>query len=333
MTVFFVPIPLKLKERRYWHRKIWELNAGLMGLGLSYVLALLLTQMVKNLFGKPRPDLLSRCAPDLSRLSDFVVEGYATDIAATWSVVSVGICTNTDASVLNDGFRSFFSGHASSSFSGLLYLSLWLATKLNVTLPYVQPFTAHDLAVAAARTEDRHDEEEGLALSNLDEDPTHSLVDLNPVELYRQSGAAVPIYGIVIAILPTLLAIWIAATRYQDYKHHGIDIFTGALVGSLLAAASFRSYHASLARGTAWTWAPRAADHAFAVTTSRGGKVGPARRRGAPATVAVAEASGSAAGGSNGVHRDQRKELLRPSSSGAGAADEEQGYGSRRMDV
>ncbi|KAF2154563.1 PAP2-domain-containing protein [Myriangium duriaei CBS 260.36] len=279
-AVAFCPAPAarrNFSRRAFWARKIWEINAGLMGLALSYVLALLLTQMVKNLFGRPRPDLLARCMPDLSRIAAHTVGGDGKDVAMSWVMVDVGICTNTDKSVLDDGFRSFFSGHSSSAWSGLLYLSLWLAAKLNVTLPYVQPYTAHDLEVAANKDHETlpvyQDESEN-------DSQTHSLVNLNPVETYRQSGAAVPIYGLIISILPILLAIYIVSTRYQEFKHSGVDITVGSLVGSGFAILAFRSYHSSLTRGCAWTWAPRPADHAFAVTTSTGAKVGPRRRPG-----------------------------------------------------
>lgn len=42
------------------------------------------------------------------------------------------ICTQQDNYILQDGFKSFPSGHASVSFAGLFYLSLYLAAKLHV---------------------------------------------------------------------------------------------------------------------------------------------------------------------------------------------------------
>ncbi|GAM86168.1 hypothetical protein ANO11243_041790 [Dothideomycetidae sp. 11243] len=268
-----------LPGRKFWGRKIWEINAGLMGLALSYVMALLLTQMVKNLFGKPRPDLLARCMPDLANITAYVVGGDGRDVAQTWSMVDVDICTNTDKSVLDDGFRSFFSGHSSSAFSGLLYLSLWLAAKLNVTLPYVQPYTAYDLETAAAEDDTALPTHNGQVETETHVTP--SLLSHHSLELYRQTGAAVPIYGYIIVLLPILLAIYIVSTRYQEFKHAGVDITVGCLVGSAFAILGFRSYHSSLTRGTSWTWAPRSAEQAFAVTTSRGVQSHSRRRRGA----------------------------------------------------
>jgi hypothetical protein len=45
---------------------------------------------------------------------------------------TVDICTQKDDAKLQDGFKSFPSGHSSTSFAGLFYLSLYLAAKLHV---------------------------------------------------------------------------------------------------------------------------------------------------------------------------------------------------------
>jgi len=74
---------------------------------------------MKNLVGKPRPDLLDRCQP-----RDFA--------QAAIGLSNITICTQTNQAILTDGFRSFPSGHSSSSFGGLFYLSLFLAGKLHV---------------------------------------------------------------------------------------------------------------------------------------------------------------------------------------------------------
>lgn len=84
-----------------------------MGLGLSLATAFLITEGMKNLFGKPRPDLISRCNPDLSRIQEFTVGGYGQPLSDRWVLVSYGICQQTDMNKLDDGFKSFPSGHAS----------------------------------------------------------------------------------------------------------------------------------------------------------------------------------------------------------------------------
>jgi membrane-associated phospholipid phosphatase len=88
-----------------------------MGLALSLATAFMITQGMKLLFGKPRPDLLSRCQPDLSRIQDTAVNNIANEIGQAfnpaWVLVTSDICTNQDDDILQDGFKSFPSGHAS----------------------------------------------------------------------------------------------------------------------------------------------------------------------------------------------------------------------------
>ena len=87
-----------------------------MGLGLSLALAFFFTQGMKNLFGKPRPDLLDRCQPDMSQqgiIAHAVGGGYAASVDPKWILVNAGICTQTNQHTLDDGFRSFPSGHSS----------------------------------------------------------------------------------------------------------------------------------------------------------------------------------------------------------------------------
>jgi len=238
-----------MKASDFWKLKLWELNAGWMGLALSFVLALLVTQGIKNMFGKPRPDLLARCQPDLTNIAAHVVGGYGQDISSRWTLVSYTICTQTDKSILDDGFRSFLSGHSSSSWSGLLYLSLWLALKLNVTIPIIQPYA----------TKDEDDSRE----SDL---PIH-----RDAHHPRTSSSAPPVFGIIIVIIPICVAIYISSTRWVDFKHHGLDILSGSLLGIGTAWFGFRMYHSSLTQGRTWTWSPRSREEAFAISSGRAG--------------------------------------------------------------
>jgi membrane-associated phospholipid phosphatase len=104
----------KLKDR------LWELNCGILGLLLANGAAYIITGTFKNTIGKPRPDLIDRCQPSVT-----------TD-PQPFGLSNSTICKQTDKSLLNDGFMSFPSGHSSTSFSGLFYLSLYLAGKLHI---------------------------------------------------------------------------------------------------------------------------------------------------------------------------------------------------------
>lgn len=93
-------------------RKLWEWNAGWMGLGISLATAFIITNGTKNLVGKPRPDLLARCSPDPSRILNSTVGGIGQQLDEGINLVSWTIC-RTPGDTLDDGFRSFPSGHSS----------------------------------------------------------------------------------------------------------------------------------------------------------------------------------------------------------------------------
>ena len=106
------------RHRSYtWRYKLWEFQAGYLGLILSVVSAWFITNTLKLLSGKPRPDMLSRCKPDIDNMDKYVVGGVST-VVGTGQLVSLEICKNPDEKMLHDGFRSFPSGHASFSAAG-----------------------------------------------------------------------------------------------------------------------------------------------------------------------------------------------------------------------
>lgn len=110
-------------------RRTKLLNWGLLGVGVSVIVAQLFTEVVKFIVGRPRPDFLSRCQPDAAR-------AQAAFTATAVALFDSSICTSTDASVINDGFRSFPSGHSSMSFAGLTYLALYLAGRFRLFAPH-----------------------------------------------------------------------------------------------------------------------------------------------------------------------------------------------------
>ncbi|KAL8756385.1 MAG: hypothetical protein Q9184_004511 [Pyrenodesmia sp. 2 TL-2023] len=104
-----------------WRDRLWEFNCGILGLLLSQGAAFVITGALKNATGKPRPDIIDRCQP---------VEGSTDPLP--FGLSNVSICTQTNNAILKDGFRSFPSGHSSSAFAGLFYLSIYLAAKMHV---------------------------------------------------------------------------------------------------------------------------------------------------------------------------------------------------------
>jgi len=87
-------------------------------LAVSIILTGFITILIKNAVGRPRPDFLSRCHP------------------ATGAPRGVPVTVDACAAPLNyrleEGWRSFPSGHASFAFSGLGFIAVFLAGQLHV---------------------------------------------------------------------------------------------------------------------------------------------------------------------------------------------------------
>ncbi|KAL9576641.1 MAG: hypothetical protein Q9212_006934 [Teloschistes hypoglaucus] len=248
-----------------WKRKLWEWNTAWMGLGLSLALAFFFTQGMKNLFGKPRPDLLSRCQPDYENQAKYQLGGFPTVLNGMF-LVSATICQQKDKGILNDGFSSFPSGHSSYSFAGLLYLSLFLASKFQVTIPYLLPFSynPNNTSHSAFTTK---------AFSKNSPLPSTSPMNPPPFTPLRRQSAAPPLYLLPLPLIPLCTAIYICSTRFSDFRHHGFDILFGALMGIVFAVFTFRLYHLPMTRGRGWSWGPRSMERAFGAGVGLGGYV------------------------------------------------------------
>jgi diacylglycerol diphosphate phosphatase/phosphatidate phosphatase len=98
----------RLSGRYRFKDRLWELNCGILGLGLSIGAAFTITGALKNAIGKPRPDLISRCQVDESKINH-----------ALYALQTIDICTQKDNYILQDGFKSFPSGHSSGMASTL----------------------------------------------------------------------------------------------------------------------------------------------------------------------------------------------------------------------
>ena len=91
MTIVALAIKKSLHD---WH------HASL-GLLMGLTLNLMVTALIKNTVGRPRPDFIDRCQPQ---------EG-AKD-SSIYGLSNSSICTRKD--LLRDGYKSFLSGHSSS---------------------------------------------------------------------------------------------------------------------------------------------------------------------------------------------------------------------------
>ena len=106
-----------------WRYKIWEWHAGWLGLALAAAGVFMATEGLKDLYGRPRPDLLARCDPDLEKIETYAVGGLGRVLPGAPTLVSWGICRNRSKALVKDGFVSFPSGHASCEYFYLSFFS------------------------------------------------------------------------------------------------------------------------------------------------------------------------------------------------------------------
>ena len=174
---------------------------------------------------------------------------------------------------MDDGFRSFPSGHSSFSSAGLIYLSLFIASKFTVAIPFLPP-AAYSSSMARFAAFPSRAEKAG------NRNPAGAAQDKivpSPIEdsylqpsghddamiAIRNQTASPPVYLLVFAIIPWFASIYIASTRYSDFRHHGFDILFGYLIGTISAVFAFRYYHLPISRGAGWSYGPRSRDRAF----------------------------------------------------------------------
>ncbi|KAL8729330.1 MAG: hypothetical protein Q9166_004827 [cf. Caloplaca sp. 2 TL-2023] len=319
VAMIFVPgssVPAGTPKSMIWRRKLWEWNTGWLGLGLTLALSFFLTQGMKNLFGKPRPDLLSRCDPDYENQANHALGGYPLVLNGLY-LVSSTICRQKDKGRLNDGFSSFPSGHASYSWAGLFYLALYLASKFSVTVPYLLPFSYTSSASsfsAFATNRLNHDDQSSpnATLSPSTAQPPNQ----TPL---RSQSAAPPTYLLILPLIPLCLALYISSTRYSDFRHHGFDILFGSFMGIALSYFSFRMYHLPIRRGGGWAWGPRSESRAFGAGVGFGGyrATDPKRDDDHPGDLELGKGSGR---GTSAGSAEPINGAVHPSSSARGEA-------------
>jgi hypothetical protein len=181
------------------------------------------------------------------------------------------------------------------SWAGLLYLTLFLASKFSVAIPFLPPRPystnpAHTSAIAPPNLKKRsflpvHKQEPSLS--------TYAEDNVVPI---RYQSAAPPVYTLILILTPIGAAIYIASTRFTDFRHFGFDLIFGSLIGITTAWFSFRWYHLPITRGAGWAWGPRSYERAWGIGVGVGSYVGTegwgqARRNGGPSEGGHAEAT------------------------------------------
>lgn len=200
------------------HTRPWSrMNSAALGLLLALALTGTVTNLVKTWVGRPRPDLLDRCKPDLDALTS---GGSAAHDRS--GLVSERVCTVPhDTSLLEDGFRSFPSGHAGTAFAGLVYLALSVRAALKSMVGRVVNSYAY--------TQPPSDMDTSEELTTRTPPPHEPWMPIT--------------FSVLVPLVPVLAAAYIAASRVMDYRHHPTDVLAGATLGSLMALVVYRATH------------------------------------------------------------------------------------------
>jgi hypothetical protein len=159
------------------------------------------------------------------------------------------------------------------SWAGLLYLTLFLASKFSVAIPFLppRPYSTnplHTSAIAPSNLKKRV----STAFSKQESSLSHPSDD--HVVPIRFQNAAPPVWTLLLILVPIGSAIYICASRFVDYRHFGFDILFGSLIGMTTAWFSFRLYHLPITRGAGWAWGPRSYERAWGIGVGRGTYVG-----------------------------------------------------------
>ncbi|TIB88830.1 acid phosphatase/Vanadium-dependent haloperoxidase [Wallemia mellicola] len=120
IIIGLIPLVCLVVLSTQWYRSYTDLHHSILGFLLTISLTISTTTSIKVLAGRMRPDFIDRCQPT------------AGSVNADVGLSTAAICTQTDFNILQDGFRSFPSGHSSSSFALLGYFSFYLAGKMQI---------------------------------------------------------------------------------------------------------------------------------------------------------------------------------------------------------
>lgn len=222
---------------------LWQTHAAWLGLCTGLAVTLFVTAGLKDMVGKPRPNLLARCNPDLTDVANFVVGGFGLTLdSEAPPFVTAAICQQPDRRFLDDGFAAFPSGHSSFNSAGMVYLTLWLCARWHVTIPFLDRFGHRDYGRSSQRDLRRSSE---------------------------RTETAPPLWQVAAAFIPIFVALFVCSSRYADFHHAGFDIIAGALIGTFFGWTAFRLYHQPMRRSRGpIAWQPRSDRHAFLASNS-----------------------------------------------------------------
>jgi membrane-associated phospholipid phosphatase len=164
----------------------------ILGLILSVALANLITNVLKTVVGRPRPNAFALLA-----LSD----DYKIDV-----------------------WRSFPSGHASGSMCGMYFLSLWLNCIVKYSFLWNKPGSDDDNSSS-------NGDGNGSSIGDGSSNSSSSISISNSDKMNKLYRDTIRIGISCLVFVPTMIALWVSVTRVQDYWHNYSDITAGVLIG------------------------------------------------------------------------------------------------------
>ncbi|KAJ9127303.1 hypothetical protein QFC24_000710 [Naganishia onofrii] len=175
---------------------------------MGFTITGVVTQVIKMGVGRPRPDMLSRCQP-YEGAHDHPVFGLS----------DYTICTQTDKRLLDDGFKSFPSGHSSCELAVLFFVifaGVWIEDQANAAVVFVVSFA-------------------GMGFLTFYLAGKMHLAD---VKGHRTRAW--------LALSPLLASTMVAVSRTADNRHHWQDVTVGSLLGLSIAWVAYRAYFPAL---------------------------------------------------------------------------------------
>lgn len=121
----FVPLVVMtitsfVKHRKNKDQAFHLLQVSLLGTALAVSVNGVITDILKNWVGRPRPDFLERCGAPANTPTDVFVD--------------ISVCTAPLGQLrLIDGMRLTPSGHSLISFSAFLFLAMWLFGQMQLS--------------------------------------------------------------------------------------------------------------------------------------------------------------------------------------------------------
>jgi len=109
-------------------------HQSLMGFFVSVVLSSFVTSIIKVTVGRYRPDFISRCQVDIAKVETIYNSYNMSDYFdfGPRNLYNTTICSNPNKFIINEGRKSFPSGHSSFAFATLTYTSLFIAGKIQL---------------------------------------------------------------------------------------------------------------------------------------------------------------------------------------------------------